>query len=101
MATQDPTRQRALVVPDKMERVANFHRSTLSELAELTAAAGLDHPTDFKPIHITRRVSPSVVATYADLYPALAENELVSGTGDKRWRRAWDMSHANSFRATA
>jgi hypothetical protein len=69
VATQDPTRQRALVVPDKMQRVANFHRATLSELAELTAAAGLDHPTDFKPIHITRRVSPSVVATYADLYP--------------------------------
>ncbi|MGQ3296799.1 FMN-binding glutamate synthase family protein [Reyranella sp.] len=101
VATQDPTRQRALVVPDKMERVANFHRATLQELAELTAAAGLDHPTDFKPIHITRRVSPSVVATYADLYPALAENELVSGTSDKRWRRAWDMAHAGSFRATA
>jgi glutamate synthase domain-containing protein 2 len=101
VATQDPTRQRALVVPDKMQRVANFHRATLIELAELTAAAGLDHPTDFKPIHITRRVSPSIVATYADLYPGLAEGELISGTSDKRWRRAWDMAHANSFRATA
>jgi glutamate synthase domain-containing protein 2 len=101
VATQDPTRQRALVVPDKMERVANFHRATLNELAELTAAAGLDHPTDFKPIHITRRVSPSIVATYADLYPALAEGELVSGTSDKRWRQAWDMAHTDSFRATA
>ncbi|TAJ87953.1 MAG: FMN-binding glutamate synthase family protein [Reyranella sp.] len=101
VATQDPTRQRALVVPDKMERVANFHRATLAELAELTAAAGLDHPTDFKPIHISRRVSPSIVATYADLYPALAEGELVSGTSDKRWRRAWDMAHTGSFRATA
>jgi len=28
VATQDPTRQRALVVPDKIERVANFHRAT-------------------------------------------------------------------------
>ena len=101
VATQDPTRQRALVVPDKMERVVNFHRATLHELAELTAAAGLDHPTDFKPIHISRRVSASEVATFADLYPALAENELVSGTSDKRWRRAWDMAHAGSFRATA
>ena len=33
VATQDPTRQRALVVPDKMQRVANFHRATLHELA--------------------------------------------------------------------
>jgi glutamate synthase domain-containing protein 2 len=101
VATQDPTRQRALVVPDKMERVANFHRATLHELAEMTAAAGLDHPTDFKPIHISRRVSASEVKTFADLFPALAEGELVSGTSNPRWRKAWDMAHANSFRATA
>ena len=101
VATQDPTRQRALVVPDKMERVANFHRATLSELAELTAAAGLDHPTDFKPIHISQRVSGSEVKTFADLYPALTEGELVSGTDNPRWQRAWNMAHANSFRATA
>src|ERR1700681_4804060 len=49
VATQDPTRQRALVVPDKIERVANFHRATLHELAEMTAAAGFDHPREFKP----------------------------------------------------
>ena len=101
VATQDPTRQRALVVPDKMERVVNFHRSTLHELAELTAAAGLEHPTDFKPVHISRRVSASEVKTFADLFPALTEGELVSGTSNPRWRRAWDMAHANSFRATA
>ena len=101
VATQDPMRQRALVVPDKTERVVNFHRATLNELAELTAAAGLDHPTDFKPIHISRRVSASEVATFADLYPALADGELLSGTSDKRWKRAWDMAHTDSFRATA
>jgi len=101
VATQDPTRQRALVVPDKMERVVNFHRATLHELAELTAAAGLDHTTDFKPVHISRRVSSSEVKTFADLFPALEEGELVSGTSNPRWRKAWDMAHANSFRATA
>ncbi len=101
VATQDPTRQRALVVPDKMERVVNFHRATLHELAEMVAAAGLDHPTDFKAIHISRRVSASEVKTFADLFPALDEGELVSGTSNPRWRKAWDMAHANSFRATA
>ncbi len=29
VATQDPVRQRALVVPDKAQRVANFHANTL------------------------------------------------------------------------
>ncbi len=101
VATQDPTRQRALVVPDKMQRVVNFHHATLRELAELTAAAGLDHPTDFKAMHISRRISPSEVVTYADLYPALAEGELVAGSGNPRWRRPWDLAQAHSFRAVA
>jgi hypothetical protein len=42
-----------------MQRVANFHRATMRELAELTAAAGLDHPNQFWPIHISRRISAS------------------------------------------
>ena len=101
VATQDPHRQRALVVPDKMQRVANFHRATLHELAEMTAAAGLDHPKDFKPIHISRRISPSEVVTFADIYPSLAEGELVAGTGNARWKLPWDLANAQSFRATA
>ena len=99
VATQDPTRQRALVEPDKIERVYKFHRATLHELAELTAAAGLDHPSEFKPEHISRRISPSEVITFADLYPSLAEGELVAGSGNPRWRRPWDMAQAHSFRA--
>ena len=101
VATQDPTRQRALDVPDKTQRVANFHHATLHELAELTAAAGLDHPTDFKPIHISRRISPSEVVTFADVYPALAKGELLAGTANPRWSQPWAMADAHSFRAVA
>jgi glutamate synthase domain-containing protein 2 len=101
VATQDPTRQRALDVPDKMHRVANFHRATLRELAELTAAAGLDHPQEFRPIHISRRISPSEVVTYADIYPALGEGQLLSGAIPQRWSQPWAMAEPHSFRAVA
>ncbi len=100
VATQDPRRQRALVVPDKMQRVANFHRHTLQELAEMTAAAGLDHPREFKPIHISRRVSPSEVVTFADIYPSLLEGELITGTPKPRWQLPWELANPHSFRAT-
>jgi glutamate synthase domain-containing protein 2 len=100
VATQDPRRQRALFVPDKMHRVANFHRATVHELAEMTAAAGLDHPRDFKPIHISRRITPAEVVTFADIYPPLTENELVTGSGKPRWQLPWDMADPHSFRAT-
>jgi glutamate synthase domain-containing protein 2 len=97
VATQDPLRQRALVVPDKAQRVANYHHSTMEALAEITAAAGLEHPGSFHAAHFSRRVSQSEVATLADLYPRLEPGELLAGTLDARFRRAWDMADAESF----
>ena len=49
VATQDPMRQRALVVEDKAERVYNFHRNTLAAFAEMIAAAGLEQPVPARP----------------------------------------------------
>jgi len=100
VATQDRHRQKALVVEDKLHRVANFHKATVHALAELTAAAGLDHPNEFQPVHISHRLSPSEIATFADLYPALRERELLEGTDNPRWRTPWDMASAHSFRAS-
>jgi glutamate synthase domain-containing protein 2 len=99
VSTQDRVRQRALVVPDKAERVFNFHRATLDALAELVAAAGLDHPAEFAPAHFSRRVSPHEVKSFAELYPPLEPGELLAGTGDKRFEIAWTMASATEFRA--
>jgi glutamate synthase domain-containing protein 2 len=100
VATQDPGRARALVVPDKLERVANFHESTMHSLAELTAAAGLDHPREFRPDHFLRRVSGNEVMTFSELYPPLEPGELLRGTRDKRFQAAWDLASASDFRPT-
>ena len=97
VATQDPTRARALVVEDKAERVRHYHASVLHALAELTAAAGLGQPRDFRPEHFSRRVSPTESMTFAELYPALKRGELLSGAHDRRWRDSWDMARADSF----
>src|ERR1700752_26838 len=79
VSTQDPTRRRALIVPDKLERGYNFHRATMHALAEHPAAAGLEHPDEFRPIHFCRRVSAREVLTFADLYPSLRPGELLEG----------------------
>jgi glutamate synthase domain-containing protein 2 len=99
VTTQDKVRQRALVVPDKAERVFNFQRATLEALAELVAAAGLDHPTQFAPAHFSRRISPHQVMSFTELYPALSPGELIAGTSDKRFETAWAMASAHEFRA--
>ena len=97
VATQDKMRGRALVVANKTERVLHYHASVLHALAELTAAAGLDHPQKFRPEHFSRRVNAHDSSTYAELYPALRRGELLTGAHDKRWRDLWEMARADSF----
>jgi len=101
VATQDPTRHRALVVDDKWVRVKNFHAATLQALGELVAAAGLDHPNEFVAGHISRRVSAREVMTFEELYPALRPGELIAGTDDPRFRDAWKLANPSTFRIAA
>jgi glutamate synthase domain-containing protein 2 len=99
VATQDPLRQRAIVVPDKAERVRQFHHNTLAALAELVGAAGLDHPRELSPIHILRRVSPTDVRSFAEVYDFLAAGALTAGLADPRYQREWARATARSFSA--
>jgi hypothetical protein len=39
------------------------------------------------------------VMTFAELYPRLAEGELLAGARDQRLREAWSIARANSFTA--
>ena len=97
VTTQDPSRQRALVVPHKTDRVYNYHHATLHALAELLAAAGLEHPQQLLPIHFSKRSSATEVMSFAKLYPSLRPGELIDGTSDPRFREAWAMARAELF----
>jgi glutamate synthase domain-containing protein 2 len=102
VTTQDPQRQLALVVPDKAERVRNFHRSTLHALQELVQAAGLQHPSEFSAHHIVRRVSDTEVQRLSDLITRVEPGALL-GDLDKQhkmFKDYWPLADASSFRAT-
>ncbi len=93
VATQDPLLQSALVVPDKAERVYNFHRLTLKALADMLAAAGLTHPDQLRPHHLVRRVSATEVAQFSELHTFLKPGQLLddpdaSGFYGRNWARA-------------
>ncbi|MES2665349.1 MAG: FMN-binding glutamate synthase family protein [Pseudomonadota bacterium] len=100
VATQDPARQRAVVVPDKAERVASFQRNTLHALAELVAAAGLSHPSELKPHHFLRRASSDRVISFAEQYEQLAPGQLLADAGSSpRFGAAWAQAQKGSFQA--
>ena len=98
IATQDPVRNKGLVVTDKSQRVANFHQQTIMNLIELIGAAGLDNIEQLEPKHINRRVQGTEVKTYADLYPSIPENCLLEkGCAPKEFAADWENAHASHW----
>lgn len=98
VTTQDPKRQKALVVADKSIRVANYHANTLKALGELLGAAGLHHPGELRPHHIARRIPNGEVRVLSALFPDLEKGELLEGRfRNTIFRTAWPMAQAESF----
>jgi len=100
VTTQDPVRQQALVVPDKAERVYQFHQQTLEALRELIQAAGLNHPDEVGTHHIVRRVNENEVRLLSNLVPqvapfALLQNDI--GHLSSVFRTWWPRARATSF----
>ena len=104
VTTQDPTRMRALVVPDKAERVFQFHQNTLHALKELLAAAGLNHPSELGPEHVIRRMSSTEVRSLAALHLWAKSGELVGeqpkgSSTHVLFRDFWATADPDSFAA--
>lgn len=100
VATQDPSRQRALVVPDKAERVANFHNNTLRALGEMLAAAGIEKASDLGPQHLVRRVSQSEIRLFSQIHTFLKPGELLEeGEQHPFYGLSWKLADAHSFTA--
>ena len=77
VATQDPVRQRAIVVTDKAERVYYFHLNTLHALADLLGAAGLNSPADMTPQHLMVRNGQGQARTMATTIDTLQPGALL------------------------
>ena len=97
LATQDPSRQRALVVEDKAPRVANYHRNTLRALAELLGSAGLQHPREIKPWHLQIRHQSGAIVRGDDVYPQVRPGALLNGEVEGDLGREWARARADSF----
>ncbi len=98
IATQDPTRQRGLIVDDKAERVARFQRQTLHALREIVVALGMETPWQITPSHIGERWNTVRSDSIDQFYPFLREGRLLEAPEDTQYARYWQMARANSFR---
>ena len=102
IATQDRLRQGALAVTDKAERVRRFHDNTVKALSEMLAAAGLEHPSQLGPHHLSRRVSISEIRQFSELHTFLKPDELLDGPcGHHVYASNWALASAERFQPLA
>jgi glutamate synthase domain-containing protein 2 len=103
VTTQDPARQRALVVPDKAERVYRFHLHTMQALQELVQAAGLEHPSQITAAHIVRRRADHQVQLLSNQLTFVQPGELLEAiAGRAQWPSAafstyWPLARPDRF----
>ncbi len=99
VATQNPALVVGLVADDKAQRVRHFQHNTVEAFVELIAAAGLEHPHELRPWHIHRRVSPTRVLHYGEMFDYLEPGELLGDAVPEAYARAWAAATAQTFAA--
>lgn len=97
VTTQDPKYTKGLVVEDKKQRVANFHKNTLATFVELMGAAGLDNLRSITRSHIYRRVSLTAMFTFEEIFPSIKQGALVSGAIPEKHKIDFDCADENHW----
>jgi len=99
VATQKASLVNGLIVADKKQKVANFHKETVEGFVELLAAAGLDHPDEIDRCHVNRRVFMNTVRSYSEIYPEVPTGSMLQEeTVPEQYLNEWRKANANSFK---
>nr|WP_323799820.1 FMN-binding glutamate synthase family protein [Parasphingorhabdus sp.] len=99
VATQDPFRQRGLVIGDKAERVYQFQKQTVSALRDIVVAMGLENPWQIRPHHLHERLNSAKSSSIDYIYPFLENRVLIEAPDDTPYAQYWAAAQTSSFRA--
>jgi glutamate synthase domain-containing protein 2 len=97
IATQDPARSNALNVEKKHYRVSNYHYATIKSCMELIGAMGIDDPTQLTAKRILCRMDDDTTKPYAEIFPTLQENELLSDIINPHYLEDWNSADSQVF----
>ena len=98
IATQDPLRQRGLVIADKAERVYRFQKATCAALRDIVVSMGLDNPWQIRPHHLYERLNAVKSSSIDGIYPFLQTKALLESPESTPYARYWAAARADSFR---
>ncbi len=97
VATQDPKLVKGLNIANKSVRVYNFHHETVKSFFEVLGATGLSKPSEIKRWHIVRRVSPSLIQNYSQIFPHVEPRALIENKIPDHIAAPWAAAKAESF----
>lgn len=98
VTTQDPWRQRGLIPEIQGKKAARFHARTVASLSNIVAAAGLAHPKDLQPHHLSTRINAAKMEALAKVHTFLPENILLEAPEDTMYANWWEAADADSFK---
>ena len=101
ITTQNPALVKGLVVANKVNRVANYHRETIKSVAEIMAAAGLLNTQELNRSHTYRRISQTEMKSYEEIYPSLAAGCFLTDAVPEAYVNELRLANAQMFNATA
>jgi len=97
VTTQNPDLMRGLHVESKKTRVYQYHKNTLFSAAEILGAMGLEHTAELRPWHVMRRVGPTQVMHYGEIYHYLKARDLLEEPLPQDYARAIEAAQATTF----
>ncbi len=97
VATQDPELVAGLHVGDKTQRVARYHKETVRSFFEVLGAAGCERPSDLMAWNIMRRISPTEIRNYSEIYAPVEPGSLLVAAPAGPLARAWASARPDRF----
>ena len=97
VATQNLRLQRGLVVDEKKQRVANFHKNTMHSFLEIVGAMGLTNPSQLHPNFIMRRISDECVKPFSEIHKYLEPGQLLGKNIPDSFKKVWELAKTSKF----
>ncbi|MGB7757875.1 MAG: FMN-binding glutamate synthase family protein [Salinisphaera sp.] len=97
VATQDPSRAKALEVMSKSLQVRNFHDATLKSFMDIAGALGVDSPDELAPIHVYHRPEYGPAETYEHMHPTVGSGDFINDRVPDAYKRDWQRASAEAF----
>ncbi len=96
VATQDPSRAKAVNVALRAVRVRNYQAGTVSAFLELCGALGYEYPGQLKPSDLHQRTEKGL-RHFDQIYTPLSHEQLIVGRVPEAYEDDWHKARADRF----